>query len=118
MFVREKIVDGYTYLYFVENVREDDRAKQRIIRNLDCKDAVLAAGDRNRLLASVGRFARQSIILGSDGEEAHMSWPAVSAAPSCSAGCGTPELPVSKRFLLRAIKRLSKPHRQPLARPA
>lgn len=68
MFVREKTVNGYTYLYLVENVREDGRTKQRIIRNLGRKDAVLAAGDLDRLLASVGRFARQSIILGAEGE--------------------------------------------------
>lgn len=69
MFVREKTVNGYTYLYLVENVREDGRTKQRIIRNLGRKDAVLAAGDLDRLLASVGRFARQSIILGAEGED-------------------------------------------------
>ena len=69
MFVREKTVNGYTYLYLVENVREDGRTKQRIIRNLGRKDAVLAAGDLDRLLASVGRFARQSIILGAQGED-------------------------------------------------
>lgn len=69
MFVREKTVNGYTYLYLVENVREDGRTKQRIIRNLGRKDAVLAAGDLDRLLASVGRFARQSIILEAGGED-------------------------------------------------
>ncbi len=31
MFVREKRINGYTYLYLVETVREDGRAKQRII---------------------------------------------------------------------------------------
>ena len=69
MFVREKTVNGYTYLYLVENVREDGRTKQRIIRNLGRKDAVLAAGDLDRLLASVGRFARQSTILGAESED-------------------------------------------------
>lgn len=69
MFVREKTVNGYTYLYLVENLREDGRTKQRIIRNLGRKDAVLAAGDLDRLLASVGRFARQSIILEAGGED-------------------------------------------------
>src|SRR5215211_5176215 len=34
MFVREKHINGYTYLYLVEAVREDGRAKQRIIKNL------------------------------------------------------------------------------------
>ena len=44
MFVREKTVNGYTYLYLVETVREDGRTKQRIIRNLGRKEAVLASG--------------------------------------------------------------------------
>ena len=42
MFVREKRINGYTYLYLVETVREDGRTKQRIIRNLGRKEAVLA----------------------------------------------------------------------------
>jgi len=52
MFVREKTVNGYTYLYLVENVREDGRTKQRIIRNLGRKEAVLATGVAPRKTAS------------------------------------------------------------------
>ena len=63
MFVREKTVNGYTYLYLVENVRENGRSKQRIIRNLGRKEAVLAAGDLDRLLASIGRFSERSMVL-------------------------------------------------------
>lgn len=63
MFVREKTVNGYTYLYLVENVRENGRAKQRIIRNLGRKEAVLAAGDLDRLLASIGRFSERAMVL-------------------------------------------------------
>jgi hypothetical protein len=33
MFVREKRINGYTYLYLVETVREHGRAKQHIIKN-------------------------------------------------------------------------------------
>ena len=63
MFVREKTVNGYTYLYLVENVREDGRTKQRIIRNLGRKETVLAAGDLDRLLASIGRFSERAMVL-------------------------------------------------------
>ncbi|EIZ77279.1 transposase [Novosphingobium sp. Rr 2-17] len=63
MFVREKTVNGYTYLYLVENVRENGRSKQRIIRNLGRKEAVLAAGDLDRLLASIGRFSERAMVL-------------------------------------------------------
>ena len=63
MFVREKTVNGYTYLYLVETVREDGRTKQRIIRNLGRKEAVLASGALDRLVASIGRFAERSLVL-------------------------------------------------------
>ena len=63
MFVREKTVNGYTYLYLVENVRENGRTKQNIIRNLGRKEAVLAAGDLDRLLASIGRFSERAMVL-------------------------------------------------------
>lgn len=63
MFVREKTVNGYTYLYLVENVRENGRTKQNIIRNLGRKEAVLASGDLDRLLASIGRFSERAMVL-------------------------------------------------------
>lgn len=63
MFVREKTINGYTYLYLVENVREDGKTKQRIIRNLGRKDAVLASGDLERLMASLGRFSERAFVL-------------------------------------------------------
>src|SRR5688572_13034697 len=63
MFVREKTVNGSTYLYLVESVREDGRSKQRIIKNLGRKDAVLASGALDRLAASVTRFAERTVLL-------------------------------------------------------
>ena len=63
MFVREKRIKGYTYLYLVETVREDGRTKQRIIRNLGRKEAVMASGALDRLAASVGRFAERAVVL-------------------------------------------------------
>ena len=62
MFVREKHINGYTYLYLVESVREDGRAKQRIIKNLDRKEAVIASGELERLAASIGRYAERAIV--------------------------------------------------------
>ena len=63
MFVREKRINGYTYLYLVESVREDGRAKQRIIKNLGRKEAVVASGELERLAASVARYAERAIVL-------------------------------------------------------
>ncbi len=57
MFVREKKIKGYSYLYLVETVREGKRTKQRIIKNLGRKDVVLANGGLERLAASIARFA-------------------------------------------------------------
>ena len=37
MFVREKQIGSYSYLYLVETVRENGKTKQRIIRNLGRK---------------------------------------------------------------------------------
>ena len=45
MFLREKTINGYTYLYLVESVRDGSRTRQRILKNLGRKDAVLASGD-------------------------------------------------------------------------
>src|SRR6478752_8832120 len=63
MFVREKRINGYTYLYLVESVREDGRAKQRIIKNLGRKEVVVASGELDRLAASVARYAERALVL-------------------------------------------------------
>jgi hypothetical protein len=63
VFVREKHINGYTYLYLVESVREDGRAKQRIIKNLGRKEVVVAAGELERLAASVARYAERANVL-------------------------------------------------------
>ena len=63
VFVREKHINGYTYLYLVESVREDGRAKQRIIKNLGRKEVVVASGELERLAASVARYAERAIVL-------------------------------------------------------
>ena len=62
MFVREKRINGYTYLYLVENVREDGRAKQRIIKNLGRKEAVVASGGLERLAGSIARYAERAPV--------------------------------------------------------
>ena len=63
MFVREKRINGYSYLYLVESVREDGRAKQRIIKNLGRKEVVVASGELERLATSVARYAERAIVL-------------------------------------------------------
>jgi hypothetical protein len=63
VFVREKHINGYTYLYLVESVREDGRAKQRIIKNLGRKEVVVASGELERLASSVARYAERAVVL-------------------------------------------------------
>ena len=63
MFVREKQIGAYRYLYLVETVREDGKTKQRIIRNLGRKEAVEASGDLDRLARSAARLSQRSMIL-------------------------------------------------------
>ena len=63
MFVREKTINGYTYLYLVASVREGTRTKQQIIKNLGRKEAVLASGELERLAASVARFADRALVI-------------------------------------------------------
>jgi hypothetical protein len=63
MFVREKTARGHTYLYLVESLREGERVRQRTIRALGRKDALLASGELDRLVASLARQSEQSMIL-------------------------------------------------------
>src|SRR3954463_4998799 len=63
MFVREKRINGYTYLYLVETVREHGRAKQHIIKNLGRKEALAASGALERLAGSVARYAERAVVL-------------------------------------------------------
>jgi hypothetical protein len=63
MFVRDKRIGPYSYVYLVENVREAGRTKQRIIANLGRKEVVVARGDLDRLARSVARLAQRSMVL-------------------------------------------------------
>ena len=63
MFVRDKRIGPYTYVYLVENVREGGRTKQRIIANLGRKEMVVARGDLDHLARSVARLAQRSMVL-------------------------------------------------------
>src|SRR3974377_2193842 len=63
MFVREKRIGAYSYLYLVETVRENGKTKQRIVHNLGRKEMVEARGDLDRLARSAARLSRRSMIL-------------------------------------------------------
>ena len=63
MFARDKRIGPYTYVYLVENVRENGRTKQRIIADLGRREVVVARGDLDRLARSVARLAQRSMVL-------------------------------------------------------
>src|SRR5258708_36431927 len=70
MSARDKRLGPYTYVYLVENVREEGSTKQRIIANLGRKEVVVARGDLDRLALSVVRLAQRSMVLSRVGGEA------------------------------------------------
>ncbi|WP_336953280.1 IS1634 family transposase [Sphingobium aromaticivastans] len=63
MFVVERVARGHSYLYLVESVREGKTVRQRTIKALGRKDALIASGELDRLAASIARHAERSMIL-------------------------------------------------------
>ena len=63
MFVREKRIGPYTYVYLVETARDQGKVRQRIIANLGRKEDVAARGDLDRLARSAARQAQRSMVL-------------------------------------------------------
>jgi hypothetical protein len=51
---RREVARGYRYLYLAESVREDGKVRQRLIRPLGRKDQLVASGQLERLLESIG----------------------------------------------------------------
>ncbi len=63
MFVVERVARGHRYLYLVESVREGKMVRQRTIKALGRKDALVASGELDRLAASIARHAERCVIL-------------------------------------------------------
>ncbi|MEO5374498.1 MAG: transposase [Alphaproteobacteria bacterium] len=63
MFVRVKKINGYEYLYLVENAREGGRHVQRVIKSLGRKGEVEESGMLDSLIASAARHSPRSIVL-------------------------------------------------------
>src|ERR1700739_1052963 len=63
MFARDKRIGPYTYVYLVQNGRENGRLKKRIIANLGRREVVVARGDLDRLARAVARMAQRSMVL-------------------------------------------------------
>lgn len=63
MFFRRKTTKGHTYLQIVENRREGDRVKQKVVATLGRLDALESSGQLDGLLRSGARFAESVLVL-------------------------------------------------------
>jgi hypothetical protein len=63
MFVVERVARGHRYLYLVESVRDGKTVRQRTIKALGRKDALIASGELDRLASSIARHSERSMIL-------------------------------------------------------
>lgn len=64
MFIRTQTTAGRTYLLLVENERVDGRIKQRVLHRLGRLDQLVASGQLDGLLVSLGRFSDKLAVLG------------------------------------------------------
>lgn len=64
MFVRAQTNGNRTYLLVVENERIDGKVRQRVVYRLGRLDELLASGQLDALLHSLGRFSEKYTVLG------------------------------------------------------
>ena len=64
MFIRTQTTAGRTYLLLVENERVGGRIKQRVLHRLGRLDQLVASGQLDSLLSSLGRFCDKLAVLG------------------------------------------------------
>ena len=64
MFIRTQSNGSRTYLLIVDNQRVDGKVKQRVLHRLGRLDELLASGQLDSLLQSLGRFSEKLAVLG------------------------------------------------------
>ena len=64
MFVRTQTNGSRTYLLIVENEWVDGKVKQHVLHRLGRLDELLASGQLDSLLQSLGRFSEKLAVLG------------------------------------------------------
>ena len=64
LFVRTQTNGNRTYLLVVENERVDGKIQQRVLYRLGRLDELLASGQLDGLLQSLGRFSEKYTVLG------------------------------------------------------
>src|ERR1035437_3770452 len=64
LFVRTQTNGSRTYLLIADNVRVDGKIKQRVLHRMGRLDQLLASGQLDSLIQSLGRFSEKLAILG------------------------------------------------------
>ena len=64
MFVRTQTNGSRTYLLIVDNEWVDGKVKQRVLHRLGRLDQLLANGQLDSLIQSLGRFSEKLAVLG------------------------------------------------------
>ena len=64
MFVRTQTNGSRTYLLIVDNEWVDGKVRQRVLHRLGRLDQLLASGQLDSLLQSLGRFSEKLAVLG------------------------------------------------------
>ena len=64
MFIRTQSNGSRTYLLIVDNERVDGKVKQRVLFRLGRLDELLASGQLDSLIQSLGRFSEKLAVLG------------------------------------------------------
>ena len=67
MFIRTQTTAGRTYVLLVENERVEGRIKQRVLLRLGRLDQLMASGQLDSLLVSLGRLSDKLAVLGAHG---------------------------------------------------
>ena len=82
MFISTQSNGSRTYLLIVDNQRVDGKVMQRVLFRLGRLDQLLASGQLDSLIQSLGRFSEKLSVLG-----AHAR---VTASPPAAPGSGPP----------------------------
>lgn len=82
MFVRTQTNGSRTYLLIVDNQWVDGRVKQRVLHRLGRLDQLLATGDLDALLQSLGRFSAKLTVLGAHARGESLTTRTVRIGPS------------------------------------
>lgn len=64
MFLRTHTVDGRTYLMLVESQRVDGHVRQKVVARLGRLDELVASGQLDRMLATLGQYSEKYAVLG------------------------------------------------------